>query len=241
MNTGSPLLASYGLKRVYQRNMLIGFGFAGGLHLLVVGAIAIAIAINTGKPMEIPTLIIRTSTDFLPPPTIKDPDNQIKVATPEGEVKPAIGIPEPVPDDKAPVDVEFITQKGITDMAPDSPIENLHDLNIEVNVDDIIKDLMPAPDEFIPYEEYPVQINTVNPIYPPLAQRAGIQGVIWLKALVDKEGKVRNVIIVKDSEANAGFEEAAVEAAYKTTWKPAIANGQPIALWVTYKVEFVLK
>ena len=78
-------------------------------------------------------------------------------------------------------------------------------------------------------------------MYPPIAQRAGIQGAVWVKALVDKEGTVRDVVIEKGSDANAGFEEAAIDAAKKTVWKPAIANGQPTAVWVTYKVEFVLR
>ncbi len=241
MNTRSLLLASYGLKRAYRRNMLIGFGFAGGLHLLVVGTIAVAIAIGANQPVEIPTITIAKPTEILLPPTIKKPNNQIKVATPQHEIKPQVGILVPVPQEEAPEEAEFATQNELSAMVPDTPIENLEGINIEVDVNGIIDSLLPSPEEFIPYEVYPVQISTANPVYPPLAQRAGIQGVVWLKALVDKEGKVRNVIIVKDSEANAGFEEAAIEAAYKTTWKPAIANGQPIALWVTYKVEFVLK
>jgi protein TonB len=84
-------------------------------------------------------------------------------------------------------------------------------------------------------------VVSVTPKYPDLAQRANIEGTVWVKALVDKEGKVRDVIIVKNSGANAGFEEAAIDAAKQTVWKPAISNGQPIAVWVTYKVDFKLK
>jgi len=38
-----------------------------------------------------------------------------------------------------------------------------------------------------------------------------------------------------------GFEEAAVKAAYKCRYRPAIQNGNPIGVWISYTVEFVLE
>jgi protein TonB len=237
----SVLLSTLNLKRDYQRNTLLGFGIAGGFHVLTVGVIAIIMTISANQISDIPTIVIRSKTDIMRPPTIKKDNNQVKIATPEHELRPSVGIPEPVPEDEVPEDVEYVTQNDIKAMVPDIPIESLDGINIEIDAESIIEELLPGSKEFVPCDELPVQINTVNPDYPPIAQRAGVQGTVWLKALVDKEGKVRDVIIEKESGANAGFEEAAIDAAYKTTWKPAIANGQPIAVWVTYKVEFVLK
>jgi protein TonB len=237
----SALLSTLDLKSNYQRNTLMGFGIAGGLHLFTVGVIAVIIAVSANHMPEIPTIVIRNKTDIMRPPTIKKNNDQVRIVTPEHEVPLSVGIPEPVPDDEAPEEVEYLTQDDIRAMVPDIPIENLDGINIEIDAESIIEELLPGSKEFVPCDELPVQINTVNPDYPPIAQRAGVQGTVWLKALVDKEGKVRDVIIEKESGANAGFEEAAIDAAYKTTWKPAIANGQPIAVWVTYKVEFILQ
>ena len=39
----------------------------------------------------------------------------------------------------------------------------------------------------------------------------------------------------------ARFDDAAIEAAYKCKYKPAIQNGRPVAVWVSYQVEFVLE
>jgi TonB family protein len=47
--------------------------------------------------------------------------------------------------------------------------------------------------------------------------------------------------VAKSSGSNVGFDEAAVEAALQCIYKPAIQNGQPVAVWVTYPVEFKLK
>jgi protein TonB len=237
----SVLLSTLNLKRNYQRNTLLSFGLAGGFHLFTVGIIAVIMSISANQVAEIPTITIRSTTDIMQPPTIKKDIKKIRIATPEHELRPAVGIPEPVPDDEAPEQVELATQDDLSSMVPDIPRENLEVINIEVDTRSIIEELLPGPKDFVPCDVFPVQISVVNPVYPPLARRAGVQGVVWLKALLDKEGKVRDVIIEKDSGAIAGFEEAAIDAAYKTTWKPAIANRQPTAVWITYKVEFVLK
>jgi TonB family protein len=59
--------------------------------------------------------------------------------------------------------------------------------------------------------------------------------------LIDVEGRVRDVVVAKESGESESFGRAAKEAALKTVWKPAISNGQPVAVWITYKVSFRLK
>ena len=151
-----------------------------------------------------------------------------------------MGVPTPVPDEEAPEDVEIATQDELAKMAAPAPVVDLNDVGDKDIVVENMDDILPTPDEFVPYDEQPQKIEAVEPKYPEMAAHAGIEGVVWVNVLVDKEGKVRDVKIVKDSGANAGFEEAATEAAYKTTWKPALSNGEPVAVWVTYKVVFKL-
>jgi protein TonB len=241
MNGRSLLLASLELKRAYQKNMAIGFGVSAAAHLLIIGLILLVMAIGSGEKISAPQIVIKSSQDLIVPPSLSQQQEQIAVKTPEREIRPSVGVPEPVPDEEAPEEVEVATQDELAEMAPVAPVEDLEELGVDMDVDNILDELLPAPDEFIPYEEAPVKVVDVAPQYPPLAQRAGIEGSVWINVLVDKEGKVRDVLVVKDSGANAGFEEAAVEAAYQCVWKPAIANGQPIALWITYKVDFKLK
>ena len=239
MSTRSLLLGSYELKRTYQRNMAIGFGVSGAAHVLGI-LLVILIASFANRQVEAPEYVIRTKADLIVPPSLANTQEEIKVAVPEHVAKPSVGVPTPVPDEEAPEESNIQTQEQLANLAPSAPVENLEG-NVSVDVNKVVDELLPAPDQFVPFEEAPVQITSVQPIYPELAQKANITGTVWVKALVDKEGKVRNVLIVKDSGANAGFEEAAIEAAKQTVWKPAISNGQPIAVWVTYKVEFKLK
>jgi protein TonB len=219
--------------------LAIGFGVSGAAHLLAVGLIVLFMSLGN-RPIQAPEYVIKSKADLIAPPSLSQTQATPRVALPERQARPAVGIPKPVPDEEAPQETQVATQQQLSELAPAMPVENLQG-NVSVDVDRVVDELLPSPDEFVPFEVAPDQVKSVTPVYPPLAQRAGVEGVVWVKALVDKEGKVRNVIIVKPSGANAGFEEAAVDAAKETIWKPAISNGQPIAVWVTYKVEFKLR
>lgn len=97
----------------------------------------------------------------------------------------------------------------------------------------------PSPEEFIPVEKEPVVIRRVDPAYPELAVKAGLTGKVWLKLLVDREGKVRKVLILK-SDADI-FSEAAVEAARQWLFVPAVMNGGPVPVWVAVPFTFTMR
>ncbi len=99
----------------------------------------------------------------------------------------------------------------------------------------------PAPDSFVIYEMMPEMIYEHPPDYPRIAQTAGLIGEVWIKALVDIDGSVRDAMIFVSSNSKAGFDEAALKAAYKCKYKPGIQNGRPVPVWVSYKVDFVLE
>ena len=90
-------------------------------------------------------------------------------------------------------------------------------------------------------EQRPIAIRHVDPVYPDSARKARIEGAVWVKVLVGNDGTVRAALIEKPAETKIGFEEAALSAAKATRWQPAVAMGQPVALWVTYEIKFTLK
>lgn len=243
MNKALSLLAGYGafeLKRAYRKNLAMGISIAAAAHLLIIGGIVLIVSITSKPPEAAGRIVLQTSAELGAPPTLSAAEMPIRVATPE-RAAPSVGVPTPVPDEEAPEEVEVATMDDLAAMAAPPPVMDLDEVGDKDIVIENMDELLPSPDEFVAYEEAPEKIEEVKPVYPEMARRAGIEGVVWVNALVDKEGKVRDVIIVKDSGANAGFEEAAIDAAKKTTWKPAISNGQPVALWVTYKIVFKLK
>ncbi len=96
---------------------------------------------------------------------------------------------------------------------------------------------MGSDEGYTPVEVAPEMIREQVPEYPRLAKQAGQEGTVWVKSLVDKDGRVRDVLVAKSSGVPL-LDQSAVKAAYGCLFKPAIQRGQPIAIWVTYKVGF---
>jgi protein TonB len=102
-------------------------------------------------------------------------------------------------------------------------------------------DFMSSPDTFDVVEKFPNAIKLVAPHYPSIARRAGIEGKVWVKVLIDRDGSVIDAIIQLESGADAGFEEAALEAARQGVWSPGLQNNQPVRVWVAYEIKFQLR
>ncbi|MEZ5358575.1 MAG: energy transducer TonB [Candidatus Zixiibacteriota bacterium] len=99
---------------------------------------------------------------------------------------------------------------------------------------------IPPSDQFIKVEVMPECVKKVEPAYPAAAVKAGIEGDVYVQAYVDKTGKVLKANALKCSHKDVGFEEAAVKAAYGSEYKPATQGGDPVGVWVSYKVSFKL-
>ena len=97
---------------------------------------------------------------------------------------------------------------------------------------------VPPPD-FYPLDKEPQVISDPVPVYPELAQRAGIEGRVLLKIWVDKEGNSHRVLVLK-SDAEI-FNHSAMDAAMSAKFKPAILNGEPEPVWVVIPYTFKLK
>ncbi len=66
-----------------------------------------------------------------------------------------------------------------------------------------------------------------------------MQGIVWIKALVDKQGEVRKAMVDKSS-GHQLLDDAALKAAYLNEYKPATQKDKPVAVWVKYQVNFEL-
>ena len=102
----------------------------------------------------------------------------------------------------------------------------------------------PAPPDYLPQHlisEVPgIPVDEIlNRIeYPLMAQRQGIEAVVYVELYIDKEGRIRNIAVLKDP--GNGFAEAAVAALTGLVCTPAKANGEPVAVRYRYPIRFVL-
>ena len=101
----------------------------------------------------------------------------------------------------------------------------------------------PVEAEIVPFwslEEPPELIHFSPPYYPELAQKAGLECDVFVKVLVDTEGKVSKVEIISPC-GKAGFNEAAVEAAWKCVFTPGKQNEKAVRVWVSIPFQFRLR
>lgn len=98
---------------------------------------------------------------------------------------------------------------------------------------------LPPIDSFVPVDVAAEMIDRATPAYPRFALRGGLEGVVWVKALVDIEGNVRDAVIGKSSGTEM-LDRAALKVAGSNKFRPAQFNGKPVASWVPYRVVFEL-
>lgn len=97
----------------------------------------------------------------------------------------------------------------------------------------------PKPQPVVQPPTPAVLIRSVNPRYPPQAQRARTQGYVVLTFTVTAEGRTSN-IRVTDSQPRHLFDRAAIDAVERWEFKPATRNGEPVESVVTNRINFRL-
>ena len=87
-------------------------------------------------------------------------------------------------------------------------------------------------------EEPAALVSKVDPAYPEVARRAGVEGTVVLDATIDEKGEVTDVVVLRGLPL--GVSEAAVEAVLHWVYRPARGKNGPIASHKTIRVVFRL-
>ena len=87
-------------------------------------------------------------------------------------------------------------------------------------------------------EQIPSVKTKVNPPYPEIARKAGIEDKVFVMVLVDKEGNVEQIGEIRGAEV---FHEVVREAVPKWKFNPALQNDKPVKVWVSLPITFTLK
>ena len=83
----------------------------------------------------------------------------------------------------------------------------------------------------------PPLVRQVQPVYPPLAKQARIQGTVVMNAVLAKDGTVQNVTVVS---GHALLVQAAIDAVRQWVYQPILVNGQPVEVTTQVNVNFAL-
>jgi protein TonB len=190
-------------------------------------------AIPTPPPARPDRVII---IDHVPPPPSIREDDRVPIVPPAAAKQPVSGIPVLVPEERVPIEPTFASQDELRRAQPG--IEPGAGTEPPLVADD--PDLPPDPRTYVYVEELPTPIHTVNPEYPAFAREAGVSGLVLIQVLVDRDGHVRDARL--DPKRNVPMlNDAALAAARQWTFKPALANNRPVAVWVAVPFNFRLQ
>jgi protein TonB len=183
-------------------------------------------------PPPTPPPPTRSTVQFVPPVIKKDEEVE------EQEIKTVEELVE------SKEDIGATTEKGNDELPP-----ALND-----NPSELVIEQPKAPAEEKTYEMFDIQkppsfpggdgellkYLAQNIKYPPLARENNIQGVVALTFVVNRDGSVSDINIVKDIGGGCGKEAVRV-VGDMPKWSPGEANGHPVKVRFTLPVRFKLE
>ena len=84
----------------------------------------------------------------------------------------------------------------------------------------------------------PQKVKHVNPVYPPIAQSARVQGIVIIEATIGPSGSVQDARVLRSIPL---LDAAALEAVKQWTFTPTLLNGVPVPVIMTVTVQFTLQ
>jgi len=205
-----------------RRTMKWAIGLAILLHVILAAVRLPEIVADTRKAEKQKVYVVQ-QVRFKPPP----PQQAQEIPKPRAKKVP---IPDPTPDEPEPIrlpdeiqpdvrmpdsDVIFGIPEGPPPVEPTGPIR-------------VGGDVKP-----------PVKITAPPPQYTEIARNARIQGVVIVEAIIDKDGSVSNVKVLKGLPM--GLDQAAVDAVRVWRFQPATLNGKPVAVIYNLTINFQLQ
>jgi protein TonB len=76
-----------------------------------------------------------------------------------------------------------------------------------------------------------------QPVYPPLARSARVQGAVLLQAIISREGTIEHLQVLS---GHPMLVQAAINAVRQWRYRPYVLNGEPVEVETQVTVNFVL-
>jgi protein TonB len=202
------------------------------VHLCVIAAVYIAPALATDELPEPPRtsafIIVEAVMPVVPTVPLRraaaDPSpSQIPIDPPDG-LQPARPVdPSPPGVDDVPPTTGLPVGDPIGPIDPGPPPP---------------PPLPPRPKDPVPVGgviQPPKKVVDVAPIYPPIALAARKSGLVILQAVIDEDGSVREVKVLRSDPL---FDQSAMAAVTQWRFTKPTLNGQPIPVVMTVTVGF---
>ena len=210
-----------------------------GLHLQMGLALALILLVTAAQvdlqPGEAEFAVNLETQEVVNMEEIKQTEQNLKAPPP-----PKAPVPVEVPNDVV-LEQEDINFDASLDLSasldtaggpPGMPDETSH---AEENVENEI---------FVVVEEQPTLVGGIAALqktlnYPSFAQKAGIEGRVFVEFVVDEKGDVQDAAVSRG--VHKLLDRAALDAVRQMTFRPGKQRGRPVMVQMTLPVNFELK
>ncbi len=205
------------------------FSLSVGVHIILV---CIVLGLQFVTPTKAKKVMVEVFE--IPPST----PTALNLQPPKEMDKPK---PEPKPEqrkvfgtNRKSIQAENPTADTVEIKAGNTVAKEMDDLKLDANDADSIP--IPADDYLV--TSMPVLISQVRIPYPPKAKQAGIEGAVVMDMIIDDQGKVRQVTLVR----GPGYDlnDAAINAMKQVQFRPGKIGDKNVAVKFRYTYRFVL-
>lgn len=239
------------------RRRLVSLPAAVALHGLVIASVGVAQYWDVGEVTEPIVPVTFVTQAPLPPPAPsasgggRRPE-QAPVRPKEPVPAPAVAQPEDVPDDvpapapapEAPVVIDLLGPATGGPFVPgsvgpgggDGPLPGTGRGD---GVDESVAPADPEPIHFRAGITRPEILERVEPRYTELDRRARSQGTVVVEAVIDEQGRVRDVKVLRG--VSRGLDQATVDAVRRWRFRPATLDGRPVKIYYSLTVNFQVR
>lgn len=241
----------------------ISLPLALGLHVVGLTAIAFGSYWNVSAVPEPSTNVVFLTFAPLPElgggggqrPTVKPPVTEVKPRTPEQPVQPTDEtVPTTIPTPTTPATADHDLPSTETDDegfdfsdsdgppcpgCPPGPGWGKNPPGPSSGPTVIEQPAESQPIHITVGMTRPEIVHQVQPRYTELARRSGTQGTVIVEAIIDEQGRVTNVRVLRGLPM--GLDQAAVDAIQQWRFKPATLADRPVKVYYTLTVNFTIQ
>jgi len=173
-----------------------------------------------------------------PPPKldVPPPVKTIKYVAPKVTKEEVVEEEMPTQEELKQVEVSNVTVEGPTEVVFEEPVQ---EVVAEGNDDDKIFTVVEQQPEYPGGMEAMAKFLQKNLRYPSTARRMGVDGKVFVQFVVDREGKISDVQVIKGVSADCDKEAIRVVQSMPA-WKPGKQNGKAVKARFVLPIRFKL-
>lgn len=241
---------AYVIRRTYNRTMFMALIISSASFLFAISIPAILQWINSQSEEKVLAVDI-TPTDLTAPPPIDETEppppppppppvmETVKFTPPVVEDEKVDEDPPPVQTEETP-QISTETQAGTGDQDIIIP-ENTGTGVVEPVVEQIFTIVEQQP-EFPGGYEAMMKFIQKNVNYPQVEKEAGISGTCYVNFVVEKDGSITDVKVLRGVSGGPGCDKEAVRVVKSMPgWKPGKQNGSAVRVYFNLPIKFTLR